>query len=223
MANREVAPDRPPPAGPVLRLRLPPPGARPGPRGGWCARAIKTWRFPGDQGPPPRARITREICAAARAYSATRALRRHGRGSVVGAAGHGIPGGQLHHPPPGKLRRRLAGPARPDPTTSCGIPTFIPTPRACAGSTSWSRRGTERAGARKILFGSDGPWLHPGVELAKVHALGFPPGRKEGDRRQHPPPDQQRKTEAAVPSSHAVAARSPPRAEDPWQRFHDST
>jgi hypothetical protein len=30
-----------------------------------------------------------------------------------------------------------------------------------------------RAGAGKVLFGSDGPWLHPGVELAKVHALGL--------------------------------------------------
>jgi predicted TIM-barrel fold metal-dependent hydrolase len=30
-----------------------------------------------------------------------------------------------------------------------------------------------RAGARKILFGSDGPWLHPAVELAKVRALGL--------------------------------------------------
>lgn len=29
----------------------------------------------------------------------------------------------------------------------------------------------QRAGARKILFGTDGPWLHPGVELAKVRAL----------------------------------------------------
>ncbi|RZL87351.1 MAG: amidohydrolase [Variovorax sp.] len=28
-----------------------------------------------------------------------------------------------------------------------------------------------RAGARKILFGSDGPWLHPGVELAKIRLL----------------------------------------------------
>jgi len=28
-----------------------------------------------------------------------------------------------------------------------------------------------RAGADKILFGSDGPWLHPGVELAKIFAL----------------------------------------------------
>jgi uncharacterized protein len=29
----------------------------------------------------------------------------------------------------------------------------------------------DRAGPAKILFGSDGPWLHPGLELAKVMAL----------------------------------------------------
>ena len=28
-----------------------------------------------------------------------------------------------------------------------------------------------RAGSQKVLFGSDGPWLHPGLELAKVRAL----------------------------------------------------
>lgn len=32
-----------------------------------------------------------------------------------------------------------------------------------------------RAGPHKLLFGSDGPWLHPGVELAKVHALDLSP------------------------------------------------
>jgi predicted TIM-barrel fold metal-dependent hydrolase len=31
-----------------------------------------------------------------------------------------------------------------------------------------------RAGAHKILFGSDGPWLHPGVELAKIRELRLP-------------------------------------------------
>ena len=31
-----------------------------------------------------------------------------------------------------------------------------------------------RAGAHKILFGSDGPWLHPGVELHKIRCLGLP-------------------------------------------------
>ncbi|ATQ76144.1 MULTISPECIES: amidohydrolase family protein [Massilia] len=32
-----------------------------------------------------------------------------------------------------------------------------------------------RAGAHKLLFGSDGPWLHPGVELAKIGMLGLAP------------------------------------------------
>ena len=32
-----------------------------------------------------------------------------------------------------------------------------------------------RAGPEKLLFGSDGPWLHPGVELAKIVALGLGP------------------------------------------------
>lgn len=32
-----------------------------------------------------------------------------------------------------------------------------------------------RAGPRKVLFGSDGPWLHPGVELHKIRVLGLPP------------------------------------------------
>jgi uncharacterized protein len=37
-------------------------------------------------------------------------------------------------------------------------------------------QAVKRAGARKILFGSDGPWLHPAVELAKIHALNLSPG-----------------------------------------------
>jgi uncharacterized protein len=36
-------------------------------------------------------------------------------------------------------------------------------------------QAVSRAGPRKILFGSDGPWLHPGVELAKVRALRLSP------------------------------------------------
>jgi predicted TIM-barrel fold metal-dependent hydrolase len=49
------------------------------------------------------------------------------------------------------------------------------------GDTSGVRRfdyivqAVERAGAHKLLFGSDGPWLHPGVELHKIRLLGQPP------------------------------------------------
>jgi predicted TIM-barrel fold metal-dependent hydrolase len=32
-----------------------------------------------------------------------------------------------------------------------------------------------RAGPHKLLFGSDGPWLHPGLELHKVRLLELPP------------------------------------------------
>jgi uncharacterized protein len=31
----------------------------------------------------------------------------------------------------------------------------------------------KRAGAHKVLFGSDGPWLHPGLELHKIRLLGL--------------------------------------------------
>lgn len=37
----------------------------------------------------------------------------------------------------------------------------------------------ERAGAHKILFGSDGPWIHPGIELEKIYSL--KPSKKELD------------------------------------------
>jgi|EndMetStandDraft_9_1072997.scaffolds.fasta_scaffold29492_2 predicted TIM-barrel fold metal-dependent hydrolase len=36
-------------------------------------------------------------------------------------------------------------------------------------------QAVQRAGPRKILFGSDGPWLHPGLELEKVRLLGLSP------------------------------------------------
>ena len=39
--------------------------------------------------------------------------------------------------------------------------------------------GLARAGPEKLLFGSDGPWLHPGVELFKVRALGLAPAAEE--------------------------------------------
>lgn len=37
----------------------------------------------------------------------------------------------------------------------------------------------QRAGPRKLLFGSDGPWLHPGLELYKIRLLGLPAEEEE--------------------------------------------
>jgi len=39
-------------------------------------------------------------------------------------------------------------------------------------------RAVARAGPAKLVFGSDGPWLHPALELAKVHLLGLRPAQE---------------------------------------------
>ena len=81
-------------------------------------------------------------------------------------------------------------------------------------------QAARRAGASKILFGSDGPWLHPGVELAKVRALGFP-AREERKvlagnilRLMRAPGERVRPASAEA----VTAAAAPPleTARDPW-------
>jgi uncharacterized protein len=39
-------------------------------------------------------------------------------------------------------------------------------------------QAVERAGAHKVLFGSDRPWLHPEVELHKIRVLGLSPEKE---------------------------------------------
>lgn len=36
-------------------------------------------------------------------------------------------------------------------------------------------QAVRRAGAHKVIFGSDGPWLHPALELQKIRLLKLPP------------------------------------------------
>jgi predicted TIM-barrel fold metal-dependent hydrolase len=40
-------------------------------------------------------------------------------------------------------------------------------------------QAVRRAGAHKLLFGTDGPWLHPSVELEKIYALGLSPADQQ--------------------------------------------
>jgi predicted TIM-barrel fold metal-dependent hydrolase len=85
----------------------------------------------------------------------------------------------------------------------------------------------KRAGARKVLFGSDGPWLHPGVELHKIRLLGLPPKQEAlvlGGNifrllRGVKPLDEARDTqkparhESREALAHAVSAGNPPQPE----------
>ncbi len=79
-----------------------------------------------------------------------------------------------------------------------------------------------RAGARKFLFGSDGPWLHPGVELEKIRALHLSPDDERlvlgGNflrliARVRPPRTPILDDALPVPAG----AHEPPAPSDPWE------
>jgi hypothetical protein len=79
-------------------------------------------------------------------------------------------------------------------------------------------QAVRRAGPHKILFGTDGPWLHPAVELAKVRALSLSPA----DERKILATNvlrliSRRRTGSVVTSSATGPHASPtPDANDPW-------
>ena len=74
-----------------------------------------------------------------------------------------------------------------------------------------------RAGPHKVLFGSDGPWLHPGVELAKVRALQLPTAAQRlvlgGNLLRLIA-----RTRAGTPLPAPPAAAELPTEADPWER-----
>lgn len=118
-------------------------------------------------------RITREICAVARAFSLPVLYDVMGEVSVCELLAQEYPEVSFIIPHLGSFaddwRAQLAL-----------IDHLVRHPNIYT-DTAGARRfdlleqAVERAGPHKILFGSDGPWLHPAVELAKVRALKLPP------------------------------------------------
>ncbi len=82
-------------------------------------------------------------------------------------------------------------------------------------------QAVHRAGPAKILFGSDGPWLHPGVELAKVRALQLAPKDEArvlgGNLLALIARAGQARSDSAVEHS-TGQPRPAPTADDPWFR-----
>ena len=119
------------------------------------------------------ARITREICEAARAHALPVLYDVMGEVSVVELLATEYPDVAFIIPHLGsfaddwRAQRALIDPLVRHPnifSDTSGVRRF-----------DLLAEAVRRAGARKFLFGSDGPWLHPGVELAKVRALLLPP------------------------------------------------
>lgn len=119
------------------------------------------------------ARITREICETARRFNLPVLYDVTGEVSICELLAEEYPGVNFIIPHLGsfaddwKAQLALIDPLARHPNIyadTAGVRRF-----------DLLEKAVKRAGARKILFGSDGPWLHPGVELAKVRALELSP------------------------------------------------
>ncbi len=134
--------------------------------------AVERYGFVGIKVHRHDARISREICEAARAFRLPVLYDVTGEVSVVELLAQEYPDVTFIIPHLGSFaddwRAQLAL-----------IDHLVRHPNVHADTAGVRRfdlleQAVRRAGSRKILFGSDGPWLHPGVELEKIYALELP-------------------------------------------------
>lgn len=131
---------------------------------GWGACGIKVHRHD--------ARISREVCDVAAEHALPVLYDVMGETSVIELLATQYPGVNFIIPHLGSFaddwraqRRVLDDLRHPNVyTDTAGIRRFDLLVEAIA-----------RTGPEKVLFGTDGPWLHPAVEVGKVHALGLDP------------------------------------------------
>jgi uncharacterized protein len=131
--------------------------------------AVERYGFVGIKVHRHDARITREVCEAARAYRLPVLYDPMGEVSVAELLATEYPDVNFILAHLGsfsddwRAQQALIDPLSRHPniyTDTAGIRRF-----------DLLEQAVQRAGPGKILFGTDGPWLHPGLELAKVTAL----------------------------------------------------
>ncbi|MGZ4304437.1 MAG: amidohydrolase family protein [Solirubrobacteraceae bacterium] len=160
------------------------------------------------------ARITREICEVARAFSLPILYDVMGEVSVVELLAREYPDVDFVIPHLGSFSD--------DWRAQQALIDHLVRHRNVYTDTSGVRRfdlleeALARAGPHKVLFGSDGPWLHPGVELAKVRLLGLGPSAERlvlGQNLLRLVARAGRRRGTARPQ---VVTAAPPVPQDPW-------
>jgi predicted TIM-barrel fold metal-dependent hydrolase len=138
------------------------------------SHAVRSWGFCGIKVHRHDARITREVCETARRLALPVLYDVMGEAAVVELLATEYPDVAFIVPHLGSFaddwsaQRTIIEQLVAHPnvyTDTSGVRRFDLLAEAVA-----------RAGPAKVLFATDGPWLHPGVELAKVRALGLPRG-----------------------------------------------
>ena len=135
-------------------------------------RAVQEWGFCGIKVHRHDGRITREVCETARRFSLPILYDVMGESAAVELIAAEYPNVAFIIPHLGSFADDWSA-------QRAVIDQMVRHPNVYT-DTSGIRRfdllaeAVTRAGPAKVLFGSDGPWLHPGVELAKVTALELP-------------------------------------------------
>jgi predicted TIM-barrel fold metal-dependent hydrolase len=134
-------------------------------------RCATRWRFRGIKVHGYQAMPTREVCEAARAFRIPILVDVVGQPSVIEMLAPAYPDVNFIVPHLGSFADDWRAQQQV-------VDQLVRYPNVY-GDTSGVRRfdyivqAIRRAGAGKVLFGSDGPWLHPGLELHKVRLLGL--------------------------------------------------
>ena len=140
------------------------------------ARA-RAWGFRGIKSHGFEAMPTRELCEAARAFRMPFLVDVVGRPEVVDLLAPQFPDVNFIIPHLGSFADDWRAHARV-------IDQLVRYPNVYTDTSAVRRfdyivEAIQRAGAQKVLFGSDGPWLHPGLELHKIRLLGLPPHQEK--------------------------------------------
>lgn len=139
---------------------------------GMIEKAVTRWRFRGIKVHGFESMPNRELCEAARAFRLPVLVDVAGRTQVTEMFASQYPDVDFIIPHLGSF----AGDWKAHQQV---VDQLVRLPNVYADTSSvrhfdYIVQAVKRAGAHRVLFGSDGPWLHPGVELQKIRLLGLP-------------------------------------------------
>ena len=143
---------------------------------GMVRRAVTCWGFRGIKVHGHEAMATREVCETARAFGLPLLFDVAGQAHVMDMLAPQFPDLNFIVPHLGSFADDWR-------VHQQVVDQLVRFPNVY-GDTSGVRRfdyivqAVERAGSHKVLFGSDGPWLHPGVELHKIRLLRLAPDKE---------------------------------------------
>jgi uncharacterized protein len=135
-------------------------------------RALKKWRFRGIKVHGFDALPTREVCEAARAFRVPMLVDVVSRPEVVDMLAPQYPDVNFIIPHLGSFTDDWK--AHQQVIYQIARYPNVYADTSAVRQFDYLVQAIKRAGPRKLLFGSDGPWTHPGLELHKIRLLGLP-------------------------------------------------